>query len=134
MKEIIERIKVLRRIRGYSYENMATGLNISVSAYRKIEKNETNLTVERLIQIAKLLKTSAHQLIDINGFAHFQQGITENEISFAHHNSSNQHPLNYKDIHTRILHLEDQFLFLTHEFKLIQQTISGQKEDNDHQI
>lgn len=42
MKEIIERIRDLRRIRGYSYENMATGLKISVSAYRKIEKNETN--------------------------------------------------------------------------------------------
>lgn len=61
MKEIIERIKALRNIRGYSYENMAAGLNISVSAYRKIEKNETNLTVERLFEIAHFLKVPVNQ-------------------------------------------------------------------------
>lgn len=125
MKEIIERIRDLRRIRGYSYENMATGLKISVSAYRKIEKNETNLTVERLFQIAKILKTSAHQLIDINGFAHFQQEITDNEITLAHHNPKGQSKLDYKEIHTRLLHLEDQFLFLTTEFKMMQSLLSG---------
>jgi transcriptional regulator with XRE-family HTH domain len=125
MKEIIERIRDLRRIRGYSYENMATGLKISVSAYRKIEKNETNLTVERLFQIAKLLKTSVHQLIDINGLAYFQQEITDNEITLAHHNPKGQNKLDYKEIHTRLLHLEDQFLFLTTEFKMIQSLLSG---------
>lgn len=125
MKEIIERIRDLRRIRGYSYENMATGLKISVSAYRKIEKNETNLTVERLFQIAKLLKTSVHQLIDINGLAYYQQEITDNEITLAHHNPKGQNKLDYKEIHTRLLHLEDQFLFLTTEFKMIQSLLSG---------
>lgn len=125
MKEIIERIRDLRRIRGYSYENMATGLKISVSAYRKIEKNETNLTVERLFQIAKILKTSAHQLIDINGLAYYQQEITDNEITLAHHNPKSQNKLDYKEIRTRLLHLEDQFLFLTTEFKMIQSLLSG---------
>lgn len=46
MKEVLRKIKVLRSIRGYSYENMAEELNISTSAYRKIEKNETKLTTQ----------------------------------------------------------------------------------------
>lgn len=120
MKEILERIKTLRNIRGYSYENMATGLNISVSAYRKTEKNETNLTVERLFEIANFLKVPVNQLLDIDGFSALQQKITDTEIIYARLNQENHHPINHSTLHNRILFLEDQLRFALNEIKLIQ--------------
>jgi transcriptional regulator with XRE-family HTH domain len=124
MKEIIERIKALRNIRGYSYENMAAGLNISVSAYRKIEKNETNLTVERLFEIAHFLKVPVNQLLDIDGFSTLQQKVTDTEIIYARLSQGNHHPINHSTLHNRILFLEDQVRFLLHEIKLIQSKFS----------
>ena len=55
MNEIIDRISRYRYNKGLSYENMAEELNISPSAYRKIEAKETKLTVERLFKIAEIL-------------------------------------------------------------------------------
>lgn len=120
MKEILERIKTLRNIRGYSYENMVAGLNISVSAYRKIEKNETNLTVERLFEIAHFLKAPVNQFLNIDGFSALQQKITDTEITFARLDQGNHHPVNLNTLHYRILFLEDQLRFALNEIKLIQ--------------
>ena len=44
---------------------MAHELNTSSAAYRKIELNQTKLTVERLFQIAKILN---EKVVDILGF------------------------------------------------------------------
>ena len=57
MEEILQQIKDVRNVKGFSYEYMAGELKISTSAYRKIENNETKLTVERLFQIAEILQT-----------------------------------------------------------------------------
>ncbi|GHT17589.1 hypothetical protein FACS189429_1980 [Bacteroidia bacterium] len=64
MEKILQKIKNIRNIKGFSYENMADELKISISAYRKIENNETKLTVERLFQIAEILQTPVNKLLD----------------------------------------------------------------------
>ncbi len=53
MEKIINKIREIRKDRGYSHEYMAHLLDISQVAYSKIEKNETKLTVERLFKIAE---------------------------------------------------------------------------------
>lgn len=63
MEEILQKIKDIRNVKGLSYENMADELKISTSAYRKIENNETKLTVERLFQIAEVLQTPVSKLL-----------------------------------------------------------------------
>ena len=63
MEEILQQIKDIRNIKGFSYEYMANELNISTSAYRKIESNETKLTVERLFQISEILQTPVNKLL-----------------------------------------------------------------------
>ena len=63
MEEMLKQIRDIRNAKGFSYENMADDLKISTSAYRKIETGETNLTVERLFQIAEILQTPATKLI-----------------------------------------------------------------------
>ena len=59
MKSTIgERIRVLRLIRSLSQENMANELDISVASYSNIERDVTDLTVTRLLKIAKILSVN----------------------------------------------------------------------------
>ena len=48
-----EKTKTFRAAKGYSQENMAKLLNISSTAYAKIERGETDVNFSRLEQIAK---------------------------------------------------------------------------------
>lgn len=52
---IIENIKKIRKHKGISQEYIASHLNISQSAYHKIEVGETELTTDRLQQILNVL-------------------------------------------------------------------------------
>ena len=63
--EILIRIKEHRKKRGFSYETMAHEMSTSTAAYRKIEMNQTKLTLERLYQIAQILDVSVGNLLDI---------------------------------------------------------------------
>lgn len=65
MENIILRIKRRRKEKGYSHETMGHELNISPAAYRKIETNQTKLTVERLLQIVKILDISLVEILNI---------------------------------------------------------------------
>jgi len=64
MEKVIDRIKNIRSTKGYSHEYMAYALDLSPSAYTKIERMDTKLTVERLYKIADILETNIGELID----------------------------------------------------------------------
>ena len=63
MNEIVKRLKVYRIQLGYSQKKLADHLNISQSAYAKIEKGITRLDLERLEQICEILRVSPATLI-----------------------------------------------------------------------
>ena len=60
---IIENIKKIRKRKGISQEYIASHLNISQSAYHKIEVSETELTTDRLQQILNVLEIDLSELI-----------------------------------------------------------------------
>ncbi len=64
MENILAKIQEIRKQRGYSLENMADELGISHSAYYKLENNQSRLTVERLIDISKILSVNISDLLD----------------------------------------------------------------------
>ena len=66
MENVINKIVQGRLRKGYSYENMAEELHLSVPAYRKLEIGETKLSVERLFQISVILEMPLSELLDIN--------------------------------------------------------------------
>lgn len=66
------KIRNLRTLKGYSQENMAKMLGLSVTSYSKIERDEVNLTLKRLEEIAAILQMT---LLDILTFG-------ENNILF----------------------------------------------------
>lgn len=73
MEKIIEKIAEMRTKKGFSYENVAQDLDLSTSAYRKIETGETKLTVERLKQLSKVLETPLEDFLEIEIQKNFNQ-------------------------------------------------------------
>lgn len=53
--ELYEKITDLRKIKRFTQQDMAEKLNMSDNAYSKVEQGKTQISVERLKQIAKAL-------------------------------------------------------------------------------
>lgn len=81
-EEVLKRIQDIRKNKGYSYENLAHELGLSPAAYRKIELNQTKLTLERLSQIANALETKMEDLLGIKTNKVYNQEITDNGIGY----------------------------------------------------
>ena len=81
IEKVIGRISVIRLKNGYTLENMASELDITPAAYRKLEMGETKLTLERLFSIAEILKTSLTDLLGIGNDV-FQQTNSENATGY----------------------------------------------------
>ena len=60
-----QKIRILRRLKGYSQEYFASQLGISQGAYGKIERGESDITLGRLREIADILEVTP---IDILAF------------------------------------------------------------------
>ena len=62
--EILSHIKQLRLKKGISQYDLGKKLGISQNAYYKIEKGQTKLDLQRLIQLSFIFETSLSSLID----------------------------------------------------------------------
>ena len=60
------KVRKLREIRNYTQDYMACQLDMSVSNYSKLERNEVSLTLDRLQEIADLLQLSVVDIIQFD--------------------------------------------------------------------
>ncbi len=60
---IKENIRKIRKSRKLTQEEMANMLDISLTAYRDLEKGNTNIVNANLIRIANILDTSTEELV-----------------------------------------------------------------------
>jgi transcriptional regulator with XRE-family HTH domain len=86
------KIKKLRELKNYTQSYMAERLGLSMSGYGKIERDETEITLQRLQEIAEILETNYNTILSFdekhifnftnnqsaNGIVQNQQ-ITKNE-------------------------------------------------------
>jgi transcriptional regulator with XRE-family HTH domain len=63
MNTIGQKIRLLRRERGWSQEDVAKRLNISIPAFSKIETGITDVNLSRIAQLAALFKLSVVDLL-----------------------------------------------------------------------
>jgi transcriptional regulator with XRE-family HTH domain len=61
-----ENIKKFRELKNMTREEMADHLGLSVSAYGKIERNETDPTISRIQQIAQVLQVELAQILNFD--------------------------------------------------------------------
>ena len=119
LEGILKRIKETRKERGLSLESMGNGIGLSEAGYRKIEENETTLTLERFLKIAAELEVSAKELIDAKSQREYNQYNNEKGTFIGHQEFENYYQENkeitqnlinsYKE---RILHQQEEILFL----------------------
>lgn len=63
MKKIIDRIIVFRKEKGFTQKEMAEKLGVSVVSYNKIERGETQLSIEKVYNIATVLNIDPATLL-----------------------------------------------------------------------
>jgi len=66
MKTLGKKIRLLRHQKGWSQEDVAKQLDISIPAFSKIETGITDINLSRLEQIATLFEMSVVQLLTYN--------------------------------------------------------------------
>ena len=76
-------IKKLRELKNYTQAYMASQLDLSIGGYGKIERDETDVTLSRLNEIAKVLETSLATLLEFNSSNIFNQYNNKNATQNA---------------------------------------------------
>lgn len=109
MEKIINKIREIRKDRGYSHEYMAHLLDISQVAYSKIEKNETKLTIERLFKIAEILEAKIEDILDIKADKVYKQDLKDNSI--GHQEIQNMYQDN-KEVYEKLIASKDEQIAL----------------------
>lgn len=61
--QVGNKIKKLRELRNFTQDHMADALQMSQAGYGKIERDETDISLSRLQQIAEVLKVGLSDLI-----------------------------------------------------------------------
>ena len=80
MKALGKKIRLLRHQKGWSQEDVAKKLDISIPAFSKIETGITDINLSRLEQIAILFDMTVVQLLTFNDEEQDQKFINELEL------------------------------------------------------
>ena len=80
MKTLGKKIRLLRHQKGWSQEDVAKRLDISIPAFSKIETGITDINLSRLEQISNLFEMSVVQLLTFNDLESDQKFVNELEV------------------------------------------------------
>src|ERR1700710_2096310 len=80
MKTLGKKIRLLRHQKGWSQEDVAKRLDISIPAFSKIETGITDINLSRLEQIAVLFEMSVIQLLTFSDSEQDQKFISEMDV------------------------------------------------------
>ena len=127
--QIYEKIRTIRQLKGWSQEEIAHRLDMSVSGYGSIERGETDVNLSRLEDIAGIFEVDLAELFNLNEKNFF---VWDNKVG---DNSQNHLQVNASNSKSECQHeLEKSHLIIEQlgkENKLLQQQISDLREIND---
>lgn len=83
--EIGTKIRKLRELKGLSQENVAAELDMSVTGYGKIERNEVGVTFDKLEVIAKVLGISIENIVGFDDKVAFNNFHNKVEQQIGHY-------------------------------------------------
>jgi transcriptional regulator with XRE-family HTH domain len=102
-----EKIKKLRELKNFTQQHMAQELNLSLSGYGKIERNETDISISKLEKISAILG------VDINTILSFDE----------------KHIFNFNNNQTANGIVQNQY---TTQTELIEKLIEQYKNENSY--
>lgn len=82
INNVLQKIKDTRKKQGLSHENMAFELGMSQAAYTNIEKNNSKLTVERLIRISDILGKPVYYFFEVYPNNIFHQDLKDYAVGY----------------------------------------------------
>ena len=106
-----DKIRMMREFRQLSQEDMDEKMNMSPSGYAKIERGETRLQYDKLVQIAQIFNMNLSELVDEN------RGI----IFLLNENGNNTSTNYYGNNDSLIIEIEKLKLQLIHKDELLEQ-------------
>ncbi|STO63474.1 putative transcriptional regulator [Haemophilus parahaemolyticus] len=64
--EIYDKVRIMREVNQWSQEDMAEKMGMSVTGYAKIERGQSNIHYDKLVQLAKIFNISLSDLISVD--------------------------------------------------------------------
>ncbi|MDM8566009.1 helix-turn-helix transcriptional regulator [Candidatus Halobeggiatoa sp. HSG11] len=124
--KINEKIKFIRELKGWSQEEMAEKLHMSMGAYSNIERGETNIQFSRLEQISKILGMKISELTDLE--SKNVQIVYENSLD-----NQSQVIFNASDgeLHQTIAQQQKEISYLKQEIAYLKEIISLKSSNPD---
>lgn len=107
MNNIGENIKKLRELKSFTRESIASNLKMSLSNYSKIEREEIDLTISRIHEIANVLEVDISQILNFDVTQIFN--ISNNNLVQgigAKAENMHFHSDDYKEKYIKMLELE----------------------------
>jgi len=117
--EVGTKIKKIRELRSYTQDYMAERLNISQSTYARFEKDDTDITLSKLEQIAEILDIKVEDLINFTDKFIFNN-YTSNQANQGY--IVNQFSANEKKLY------EDKIRLLEDKIEYLQEKINNLKQ------
>jgi len=109
VSKIINKIRDIRKQKGYSNEAMAMDLNMSTSAYNKMERMESSISLERFIRIKEILDVPYSDFFDNSIKNIYKQDLKENSI--GHYEVQTLYQEN-KEVYERLIQSKDEQIVL----------------------
>ncbi len=100
------KIKQLRELRNYTQQYMADRLNMSLTGYGKIERDSTDISLQRLNQIAEILETTIPQILNFDSNQVFNQ--YNNKSATANGVVQNQQIISDSNLHEFFMELKNE--------------------------
>ncbi len=117
MDNLGEKIRRIRDLKGFSQQNMADALDMSLPTYAEIERGKKDVTISRLEAIAKELGVTLNDILNFNDrIANFFDQCQNTNVNAGNNNNPNQ--TNHNNYDQRELKHQNEKLQL--ELKLLQ--------------
>ncbi len=125
--ELVEKIKFMRMFRGWSQEEMAEKLDMTLGGYAKLERGETDINYSRLQQIANILGIDLVQLIELNDKNVFNVIGNHDDL-----NKKNQKIINYYSLESSVNYYSLDLPETKNKVEELSHIVKQQMQEIDH--
>ena len=122
------KIRKIREIKNLKQDYMAEQLGISVTAYGNIERGDTDVSMERLEQISKILDLSVQDILSFDEKKVFN--VMHNQV--VNNTGAETGIINYHEFSERLQKLyEENNQLLQDKIRTLEETIKELKNENE---
>jgi len=125
--EVLDRIKFIRSLKGWTQADIAEKLAITTQSYAKIERGETDVNLSRLQQIAKVMDVDLAQLFSLDDKNILNLACSNFNTNSLNHCHISSEPI---EIQHKIEQQEQEIFYLKEEVANLKEIIELMKKNN----